>query len=186
MSKLLLTARFTAPDEQERQLATTAAQTSGPRKGLLAILAVIIIGLGALAYTTLVPSGPSAPIYTAASDNLGAGGADTVAYFTDGRRVDGTDEFTTEWRGAEWRFASAEHLAMFEADPERYAPQYGGYCAWALADNRLASGDPDNWNIVDGKLYLNYNDEIEERWKKDIPGFIEMADINWPTILGNG
>ncbi|MEM8825597.1 MAG: YHS domain-containing (seleno)protein, partial [Pseudomonadota bacterium] len=159
-------------------MATTATQTSGPRKGLLAILAVVIIGLGALAYTTLVPSGPAAPVYTADFDNLGAGGADVVAYFTEDRKVDGQIQFTAQWNGADWRFATEENRAIFLEDPERYAPQYGGYCAWALADDRLASGDPDNWNIVDGKLYLNYNDEIEERWKKDIPGFIEMADIN--------
>lgn len=110
-------------------------------------------------------------------------GTDPVAYFTEGRPVEGSREFTSDWNGATWRFASAENKALFDADPEAYAPQYGGYCAWAIAQGDLASIDPAMWTIVEGKLYLNYSADVQRRWEQDIPGFIARADENWPAIL---
>jgi YHS domain-containing protein len=110
-------------------------------------------------------------------------GYDPVAYFTDGKPVKGLYEHRLDWQGAEWRFASREHLDLFKADPARYAPQYGGYCAWAVAQNDTAGIDPAAWRIVDGKLYLNYNDKIQARWEADIPGNITKADANWPGLL---
>ncbi|MEM1316419.1 MAG: YHS domain-containing (seleno)protein [Pseudomonadota bacterium] len=110
-------------------------------------------------------------------------GYDPVAYFTEGRPVEGSSDHELEHDGATWRFASAENLARFQADPAAYAPQYGGYCAWAVAQGKTASIDPEAWKIVDGKLYLNYNASIQERWEADIPGFIEAADANWPSVL---
>jgi len=111
-------------------------------------------------------------------------GHDTVAYFTDGEPRDGSDEFTTQWQGATWRFASREHLDLFEAEPEKYAPQYGGYCAYGIAaQDALVKIEPDLWTIVDGKLYLNYNDDIQEKWEKDIPGFIVTADEKFEKLL---
>ena len=95
----------------------------------------------------------------------------------------GAAEFSTEYEGAQWRFSSAENLAAFQENPLAYAPKYGGYCAWALSQNKLARGNPQNWNIVDGKLYMNYDDKIQARWAKDIPGFIALADQYWPDIL---
>ena len=82
-----------------------------------------------------------------------------------------------------WLFSSAENLAAFEADPDAYAPQYGGYCAWAVSQDYTARGNPKNWTIVDNKLYLNYSNKIQARWEKDIPGFIALADGNWPSVL---
>lgn len=110
-------------------------------------------------------------------------GYDPVAYFTEGRPVEGKSEFTVEWKGAKWRFSSAESKALFEKDPEKFAPQYGGYCAWAVAQGKTAGIDPQAWKIVEGKLYLNYNKEIQAKWEKDIPGNIEKADKNWPKVL---
>ncbi|MEL6388512.1 MAG: YHS domain-containing (seleno)protein [Pseudomonadota bacterium] len=110
-------------------------------------------------------------------------GTDPISYFTEGRPIEGSSDFSAEWNGAIWYFASAENRERFLAKPEQYAPQYGGYCAWAIAQGSLASTDPDNWDIVDGKLYLNYNDSIQERWRQDIPGFIAEADDKWPEIL---
>jgi YHS domain-containing protein len=124
------------------------------------------------------------PIYTAPFSNVGIGGYDAVAYFTDGRPVRGAAQFKTTHQGVEYRFASAEHLAAFTAAPARYLPQYGGYCAWAISQNYTASGNPNNWRIVEGKLYLNYNTEIQRRWEGDIPGFIRAANGNWPGVLG--
>ena len=84
---------------------------------------------------------------------------------------------------ATFRFSSAANLAKFKASPAAYAPQYGGYCAWAVANGYTAKGDPKQWRIVNGKLYLNYNAEIQSRWVKDIPGFIRKGDANWPAVL---
>lgn len=110
-------------------------------------------------------------------------GTDPVAYFTEGRPVEGEAKFTHEWNGATWRFASASNRDRFVADPERYAPQFGGYCAWAVSQGYTASTDPDAWKIVDGKLYLNYNKSIQARWERDIPGHIAAAEGNWPSVL---
>ena len=91
--------------------------------------------------------------------------------------------FASTTKAFEYRFASAEHLAAFRANPSRYVPQYGGYCAWAVSQGYTASGNPNNWRIVDGRLYLNYNDEIQTRWEQDIPGHITRANGNWPSVL---
>jgi YHS domain-containing protein len=118
------------------------------------------------------------------SDRAGAiRGYDPVSYFTEGRPVKGSDQFTHRWKGATWRFSSAENRERFAAAPEEFAPQYGGYCAWAVANNYTASIDPQAWSIVDGKLYLNYSPRVRETWEKDIPGYIRKADANWPAVL---
>lgn len=109
-------------------------------------------------------------------------GYDPVAYFTDSKPVEGKSDFTFEWQDAKWRFASAEHRDMFQKDPEKYAPQFGGYCAWAVSQDYTAGIDPDAWKIVDGKLYLNYSKDIQEKWLKDIPGNIKKAEENWPKL----
>ena len=85
--------------------------------------------------------------------------------------------------GATWSFASAENRATFAADPEKFAPRYGGYCAWAVSQGYTASIDPDAWRIVDGALYLNYSLAVREEWERDIPGHIASADVNWPRLL---
>jgi YHS domain-containing protein len=107
-----------------------------------------------------------------------------VAYFTEGRPVEGSKTFTATWNGATFRFASAANRDRFKATPQAFAPQYGGYCAWAVANGYTASGDPRVWKIVDGKLYLNYNAEVGQRWAKDISGNITRANANWPKVLG--
>lgn len=114
---------------------------------------------------------------------LAVAGYDPVAYFTDGKAVEGSSEFTTKWQGATWRFASAAHRDQFVADPGKYAPQYGGYCAWAVSQDKTAGIDPEAWKIVDGKLYLNYDEEIQAMWEKDVPGNVRKADANWPHLL---
>jgi len=110
-------------------------------------------------------------------------GTDPVAYFTEGRPVEGSSDFTHEWNGATWRFSSEANRDLFAANPEQYAPQYGGYCAYAVAQGYTASTDPEAWKIVDGKLYLNYNKSVQTRWEADIPGYIASGDENWPKVL---
>ncbi len=109
-------------------------------------------------------------------------GTDPVAYFTEGRPVAGSKEHVFEWRGATWRFASAAHRDLFAADPEKYAPRYGGYCAWAVSQGYTAGIDPEAWTIHEGKLYLNYDLKVQARWSADIPGNIAKADANWPEL----
>jgi YHS domain-containing protein len=139
----------------------------------------------ALAAGTAQPAlAEKAPVYTGLFGNTAVGGYDPVAYFNAGRPVRGSKEFTATHKGAEFRFASAANRDAFKADPDRYAPQYGGYCAWAVSQGYTASGDPRVWKIVDGKLYLNYNAEVGRTWEKDVTGHIARANANWPQVLG--
>ena len=116
-------------------------------------------------------------------DSVAIRGADPVAYFTEKRYVPGSADFTYEWADATWQFASAENRDVFALNPEQYAPQYGGFCAWAVAEGYTASVDPNAWEIVDGKLYLNYDARIQRRWQQDIPGNVVRANENWPEVI---
>ncbi|MFK7858440.1 MAG: YHS domain-containing (seleno)protein [Granulosicoccus sp.] len=110
-------------------------------------------------------------------------GYDTVAYFTQGAPVEGLESISTEWEGATWQFSTQEHLELFEAEPAKYAPQYGGYCAYGVAQDGLVKIEPENWTIVDDKLYLNYDDKVQKLWEKDIAGFISSADGKFENLL---
>lgn len=112
-------------------------------------------------------------------------GYDPVAYFTAGKPVKGSADFVYEWNGAEWRFAKAANRDAFKADPVKYAPQYGGYCAWAVSRGYTAGIDPEAWKIVNDRLYLNYSPKVQAQWSEDIPGNISKAEENWPKILKN-
>jgi len=119
------------------------------------------------------------------SDGAGAiRGYDPVAYFIQSKPVQGSKQYTYQWRGANWRFASAENRDRFAAMPEKYAPQYGGYCAYGVAQGYAVKIEPEAWSIVDGKLYLNYSLGVQEDWKQDVPGYLRRADANWPNVLG--
>lgn len=122
-------------------------------------------------------------VYTGFLSSLAVNGYDPVAYFTEKRPVKGSSKFEYKYKDATWRFASQENLDKFRANPEKYAPRYGGYCAWAVSQGYTAKGDPEYWKIVDGKLYLNYNADVQKRWEKDIPGFISKADRHWPDVI---
>jgi hypothetical protein len=113
-------------------------------------------------------------------------GYDPVAYFMDGQPVKGSDEFTHAWNDAVWKFSSARHRDLFAGDPEKYAPRYGGYCAFAVSIGRTADIDPGSWTIVDGKLYLNLDKKTKRLWEQDIPGNIRKGDEIWPRLLKNG
>ena len=138
-------------------------------------------------FLSLVVAVPAAlakdPVYTSTFSDLAISGYDAVAYFEDGKPVEGSDDHEVEWNGATWRFSSAANKAAFEADPEAYAPQYGGYCAWAVSQGYTASTVPEAWKIVDGKLYLNYSKGVQSTWEQDIPGNIAKANGHWPGVL---
>lgn len=146
------------------------------------LLAALALAFGSLSFAAPAHA-DQAPVYTSFLSRVAVGGYDPVAYFTEGRPVRGNAQHRIMHDGYEYRFASAENLAAFRANPARYLPQYGGYCAWAVSQGYTAPGNPNNWRIVNGKLYLNYNDEIQARWERDIPGFIRSADANWPNVL---
>lgn len=137
--------------------------------------------LSLLVATLLATSLVAAPVNTNWR-GLAIKGFDPVAYFTDSKPVEGSAGFTFEWEGAKWRFASAEHRDTFAKDPEKYAPQFGGYCAWAVSQGYTADIDPEAWKIVGAKLYLNYSPKVQEKWAEDVPGNIAKAEANWPKL----
>ena len=123
------------------------------------------------------------PVYTGFLSNVAVGGYDPVSYFSADGPVKGSADYSLTYNGAQWHFATAANRDSFRQDPERYAPQYGGYCAWAVSQGSTAKGDPANWKIVNGKLYLNYNSDIQKRWEQNIPENIQAGNRNWPRVL---
>jgi YHS domain-containing protein len=139
--------------------------------------------LAIMAFSASAAIARSSEIYTGTFSSLAVGGYDTVAYFRQNKPVVGKAEFSTEYKGATWRFSSKENLDAFKANPTAFAPQFGGYCAWAVAHNYTASGDPQVWSVVQGKLYLNYDRDVQAQWSKDIPRYIADGNKNWPSAL---
>lgn len=145
-------------------------------KQLILLLALVLTSFAAPAQAG------SDPVYTSWRDNIAVGGYDVVSFYS-GKPLEGKSDFTATYNGAEWHFSSRANRDLFKTNPTAFAPQYGGYCAWAAARGKLAKGSPKNWHVRDGKLYLNFNKRIQDKWEKDIPGFISQADANWPALL---
>ncbi len=152
------------------------------RRLFLALLGSVLLGAAKVAAA-------APPINTLNGGVLGGRGEtaiqgyDPVAYFSDGKPVKGKDAFSFEWMGATWKFASQAHLDQFRADPQRYAPQYGGYCAYGVTQDALVEIEPDKFSIIDGKLYLNYNADVQARWSKDSRNYIQQADAKFKGLL---
>jgi YHS domain-containing protein len=121
-------------------------------------------------------------VYTGIVSGVGAGGYDVVSYRQGGPKK-GDAKFAATYNGAKWYFASAENMKTFQASPAKYAPAFGGYCAYAVANGVTAKGDPKLWKIVGGKLYFNLNKQAQARWNEDIPGNIASGNANWPKVL---
>ena len=156
----------------------TTKEWTFPGTVAMALVVAVTAGL-------LILSGPARAGGVINSTFLGGTaieGHDPVAYFTEGKPVEGSSAHTYQWKGATWKFASRENHDSFAASPQKFAPRYGGYCAWAVAQGSTASIDPEAWRVVDGKLYLNYSKSIQNRWAQDIPGNIAKGDANWPKI----
>ncbi|WP_353744388.1 YHS domain-containing (seleno)protein [Roseovarius sp.] len=147
------------------------------RRSLLTVSAAAL-ALAALPRAALAAT---APIF--AEGGIAINGTDPVAYFTENRPVAGDPQFSTDYMGATWYFASAENLDQFRNAPEEFAPQFGGYCAYAASKGYIAPTVPEAWTIYEGKLYLNANLRARELWQQDIPGNIALAQDNWPNIL---
>ena len=110
-------------------------------------------------------------------------GYDTVAYFTLGKPVKGLDHLVTDWMGAKWKFSTQAHLDLFKANPDKYAPQYGGYCAYGVTQGYLVKVEPDQFTVRDGKLYLNYDTDVQANWSQDPAGYIKSANDRFPALL---
>jgi YHS domain-containing protein len=144
---------------------------------LAVVLGLFTAGPAMAAAETNISSG-----LTLKGPGLAVHGYDVVAYFTDGKPTSGRAKHSSVYKGATYRFTSEEHLKAFEQRPERYVPQYGGYCAFGVSVGAKFDGDPHLWRIVDGKLYLNLNEDIQKTWLKDVPGNLEKANRNWTKI----
>lgn len=118
------------------------------------------------------------------SNGLALDGYDSVAYFKENLPREGKPEFTADYNGAKWQFTTAENRDEFKKDPAKYAPQYGGYCSWAVSHGYMAKTDPETGKVVDGKLYLNYNKDVAKKWSEDIPKYIADGDKNWQNLVG--
>jgi YHS domain-containing protein len=135
------------------------------------ILLILLIGFWEVAMANLLDS------------DIAIRGYDTVAYFKIGKAIKGNESFTLKWHDKAWYFSTKENRDLFAASPEKYAPQYDGYCAWAMTEARKAQTDPEIWRIVDGKLYLQCSQASLEKWSRDIPGNIKKADANWLQLI---
>jgi YHS domain-containing protein len=159
-----------------------------PMNALTKTLAGLVISLGTIGIAVAAPKvntfGTGGGYFSdPPRTGIAIRGYDPVAYFTDSRPVPGKPEFTTEYEGAKWQFASQDHLDKFKADPAKYAPQYGGYCAYGVANGNLVKIEPDQWSIINGKLYLNYDAEVSKKWKKDPAGYNQQADAKFEDLL---
>jgi YHS domain-containing protein len=117
------------------------------------------------------------------TNGLAIKGYDPVAYFTQNKAIEGNDSIKIDWSGSTWKFTSKENLKLFTKDPEKYAPCYGGFCAYGTSENHLSPTDPNAWTIVNNKLYLNYNLKVKEIWIKDSTARILNANIYWATLI---
>lgn len=160
---------------------TTPASFSTGRRFALA--------LGAVALVASTAVFAAAPINTLKNSLFGGStdtainGYDTVAYFTMGKPVKGLDNLVTDWMGAKWKFSSQANLDLFKATPDKYAPQYGGYCAFGVSRGYLVKVEPDQFTVREGKLYLNYDADVQKQWLKDPAGYIKLADAKFADLL---
>ena len=144
-----------------------------PKHTIISVLSTVIF-MTFVNYAVFATNAWSTDVYGVAIK-----GYDTVAYFTEGRAVKGKSEISYRWNDASWYFSKAENRDLFAANPERYAPQFRGHCAYGLAKGKLVAADPEQWTIVDGKLYMNYNREFRDTWRQDKTAMIGKAEENW-------
>jgi YHS domain-containing protein len=149
-------------------------------KKVLAVVAavLVIVAAGGLAYLHSLGMFAGAPYFS--TEHGAIDGYDPVAYFDQARAVRGEAEHSFEWAGARWRFASAENRDRFRQDPARFAPAYGGYCAFGMARGYTAKVDPEAWTIADGKLYLNFDADVQRQWSEERDAMIRQAEAKWP------
>lgn len=147
------------------------------------LVALSLVFFSATSLLAAPPINLDKPSFFGGKYSYALDGYDPVSYFSETGPAKGSKNHTAEHQGVTWLFKTEENKQAFLADPEAYKPQYGAYCAWAASQGYLAAGNPKVWRIVEGKLYLNYDKSVARDWIKDIPGFIELADKNFPTLI---
>lgn len=150
------------------------------KRRALRFLTIAVFGTGLFAAT---PARAEPQVYVNSATGEAINGYDPVGYFIEMKPVRGDAAYTFEWKGAPFLFASAENRDLFAADPEKYAPQYGGYCAYAMAQGAFATTAPEAWTVRSGKLYLNYSTGVRQLWQKDPEDFIAKADGYWARFF---
>lgn len=154
-----------------------------PTPRQLIVASLLGLALASTAYAAPAINTLKRGLISDSATGVAINGYDTVAYFTDSKAVKGSPAFTTAWNGAQWQFASKAHLDLFQAKPEKYAPQYGGYCAYGVSQGYLVSIEPEQFTVLDGKLYLNYDSGVQKKWTKDIAGYNKIADGKFSDLL---
>lgn len=155
------------------------------RRQLFGAIAAVTIAGGGFAAWSRLGAATAKRVNTLDSPNGAAiKGYDPVAYFVVGKPVRGKAEYSVSHAGATWLFANAEHKSLFQANPEKYTPVFGGYCAYGVSQGYLVKIEPEAWTIKDGKLYLNYDLEVRKTWEKDTAGYIDKASKTWPGLVG--
>ena len=144
--------------------------------------ALVAIGLTVFAASSFLTNGAIAKVYTGSTSGVAINGYDPVAYFTEGKPVKGSAEYSTDWNGVKVHFASAKNRDTFKSNPTKYAPKYGGHCAFAAAKGYVAKTVPEAFSIVGGRLYLNYSLSVRKQWDGNRASFIKAADKNWPKL----
>jgi hypothetical protein len=150
---------------------------------LIAVRLILLSLLGVAVLPTSMSLAAKDKVYTSTFSNLAVSGYDPVSYFQEGKALEGDDRFIGSWNGTRWRFVSAANRDTFLADPVSFAPQFGGYCAWAVSQGYTAEADPEAWHISKGKLYLNFSRGVQNQWKQDMSANIVKGDSNWPKVL---
>lgn len=140
----------------------------------------IVVSLLMLSSSIMMAQTLKGKVFT--TSNGAIDGYDVVAYFTEAKPLKGNQQFSHQWEGATWYFTSAKHRDLFKADPKKYAPAFGGFCAYGVSQGYKVKVEADAWDIVDGVLYLNYNTEVQKSWKTDKPGYIAKAKSSWTNI----
>jgi YHS domain-containing protein len=153
------------------------------RRALLSLGAATALLFGAAAQAAEPPINTLKNSFIGGRTDTAINGYDTVAYFTVGKPVKGQDNLSTEWQGAKWKFSSQANLDLFKGNPTQYAPQYGGYCAYGVTQGYLVKVDPEQFTVREGKLYLNYDADVQKKWSKDVTGYIKSADEKFSGLL---
>lgn len=157
------------------------------KRAALAAMALAMLTISGVAGAPAAFAEARPAVYVKKGAAVAIGGYDLVSYFQGGGvPTPGKPEFKVVHAGVTYQFASAANRDAFRASPARYLPAYGGYCAWAVAENKIAPGNPLFYKVVNGRLYFNFDRGVQKKWEKDIPGFIQKANANWPAVLNKG
>lgn len=157
--------------------------TSIHRRAFVGLTGLLLLAASCIASAALPINTLKRGLISDKPVGIAINGYDTVAYFTEKKPVKGSDAYTYNWNGGSWKFASQANLELFKAAPEKYAPQYGGYCAYGVSKGYLVSVEPEQFSIIDSKLYLNYDAGVQKKWQQDPLGYNKTAESKFADLL---